>query len=337
MKRILFFFLLISNVALAQKPSWIMDEERFRNYPREQYLTGFAVNAGQNSAGFMNRLKAAAKSELIENIQVSVQSLKEQYKSENDGSFSEEFVASTRTFADADINGLKIEYYYDNAAQMGYVFAYANKNEVQDYYKAKIAFLIKNIENTINSARQLEVDGNKGRARKMYEEISSPLKELSFAQSLLIAIGSDDESLQIEKSLAMKSEITKAIVHMQSAIAVYIKSDEVNFGQPVKLLEPKLKAALSQHGCSFTPKPDKSDWRITIEASTRKGAEIEGLCFAYLDVEVSLVESKTGKEIYSNNFSDLKGGGLDYKTAGRKAYDTNLQSITDEIIKYLEK
>jgi hypothetical protein len=183
----------------------------------------------------------------------------------------------------------------------------------------------------------LEKDGNKGRAKKMYTETEPSLKELNFAQSLLMATGSNDEGLQVEKTLALKTEITKAIARMQTAIAVYIKSDEKNFGQPVKLLEPKLKAALSQHGCSFTPEPGKADWQLTVEASTRKGAEIDGIYFSYLDVAVSLVEYRTGKEIYSNNFTDIKGGGLDYKTAGRKAYDAGLQSITNEIMKSLEK
>ena len=43
------------------------------------------------------------------------------------------------------------------------------------------------------------------------------------------------------------------------------------------------------------------------------------------------------EEIYQNNFTDLKGGALDYERAGRKAYDAGLDKITNEIVKNLEK
>ncbi|GHT41457.1 hypothetical protein AGMMS49965_11270 [Bacteroidia bacterium] len=324
-------------LAMAQTPQWVNDTYRSTNYSGAQYLTGFAVNEGSNTESFTKNLKAAAKAELIEGIQVSVQSAKTNQKSENNGNFSEDFTATTRTFADADITGLKMEYYYDNAKKMGYAFAYANKSEVKGFYTANISFGIQKIESAISSAQQLEESNNKGKAKKTYEEALPLFKEVQFAQQLLIAIGSDEASVQTEKSLRLKEEIIKSITRMQSAIVVYIKSDEKNFTQKVSLLEPKLKAFLSQRGCSYTTTPESADWLLTIEASTRQGREVDEIFFSYLDVIISLVERKTGKEIYGNNFTDLKGGGLDYLTAGRKAYDASLQKIVDEIAKVLEK
>jgi hypothetical protein len=337
MKKLLLLFTLMSSFATAQKPAWIDDTYRMTNYSYENYLTGFAVNEGSNTDAFTKNLKAAAKAELIEGIQVSVQSAKTNLKSENNGNFSEDFTATTRTVADADITGLKMEYYYDNATKQGYAFAYVSKSEVKGFYTANISFGIQKIESVISSAQQLEASNNKGKAKKIYEEALPLFKDLQFAQQLLIAIGSDEASVQTEKSLRLKEEIIQSITRMQSAIVVYITSKEQNFTQKVSLLEPKLKAFLSQRGCSYTTNPESADWLLTIEASTRQGREVEGIFFSYLDVIVSLVERSTGKEIYSNNFTDLKGGGLDYVTAGRKAYDASLQRIVDEIAKVLEK
>jgi hypothetical protein len=337
MKKILFLFLLFPVLVIAQKPLWTIDENRNENFPHNLYFTGFVTNAGSNTAEFAEALKASAKSELIESIQVSIQSSKMHAKSEVNGNFSENFLSNTLTFADADINGMRKEYYYDNTAQTGYSFAYVNKNELRGYYKANIAFIIQKIESDIGSARQLESEGSKGKAKKIYEGINLLFKDLAFAQSLLIAIGSEEESVQAEKSLVLKSEITMAVSRMQSDIIVYLTSKEMNFMQPVKLLEPKLKASLSQYGCSYTTDLGKADWLLAIDASTHKGNEIEGIYFSYLNVSVSLVEQRTGKEIYSNNFTALKGGGLDYETAGRKAYDASLQLISDEIMRNLEK
>jgi hypothetical protein len=337
MKQIICLLLLAPLLSFAQKPQWAADADRRLSYPREQYLTGFAVNVGRNTASFMDALKASAKSELVEGIRVSVQSAKQVSTSEAHGVLSEEYLSTATTFAEADINGLKVEHYYDAATQTGYAFAYAVKSEVRGYYKASIAFTVQKIEGAIGSAAQLESSGSKGRAKKMYEEVQPLFGELSFAQSLLIAIGSDEESLQAEKSLALKSALASATARMQSAITVCVQSDEANFGQRVRLLEPKLKAALSQRGCSYTSNPDKADWLLTISAATRQGREVEGIYFSFLDATVSLVERSTGKEIYSNNFTDLKGGGLDYETAGRKAYDSSLQQIADAITSSLEK
>jgi len=339
MKKILLLLplLLFSMLTFGQKLQWITDKERLEYYPREQYLTGYAINIGRNTKEFSEALKASAKAELAENIQVSVQSAKVNYRSEVDGNFSESFVATTLTFADADLNGLKIEYYYDNNTQTGYAFAYVNKPELRGYYKARITFIIQQIESTLNNAAQLEKDGNKGRAKKMYEEAGLQFNDLQIAQSLLIAVGCDEESMQIEKSLSLKSATTQALAQMQTAIIVYIESREDIFGRQVNILAPKLKALLSQHGCSYTNEQARADWMLSIMATTRRGQEVEGIYFSFLDATVSLIDQHTGKEIYGNNFTDLKGGGLDYESAGRKAYDASLQHISKEIVASIEK
>jgi hypothetical protein len=337
MKKIFSLLLLVPVVAFSQKPSWVTGMGSDDNFPRTHYLTGFAVNEGKETPTFIKVLKASAKSELIEGIIVSVQSAKQLHTSERHGEVSEEYTATTSSFADADINGLKIEYYYDGKTQTGYAFAYANKSEVRGYYKANISFLIQKMEAAMSSAAQTEQE-NKGKARKMYEEIKPLFKELDFAQSLLIAIeGKEDESQQIAKSVALKADVTNAISRLQSAVIVYIQSQEKNFDKTVHLLEPKLKAELSKRGCSFTSTREKADWLLTIDAATREGSEMDGIYIAFLDATITLVECKTNKEIYTNNFTDLKGGGIDYDRAGRKAYDSGLQQITKEIIRSIEK
>jgi hypothetical protein len=337
MKKIFFLLLLIPAAAFAQKPAWVTGMGSDSRFPRAHYLTGFAVNTGRETPAFIKSIKASAKSELIEGIIVSVQSAKLLHKSERNGEVSEDYTATTSSLADADINGLKIEYYYDSREQTGYAFAYANKSEVKGYYKANISLLIQKLEAMEVNAAQAELE-NKGKARKMYAKALPLFSELSFAQNLLIAIeGREDESQQIAKSLELKSEITKAIARLQSAIIVYIQSQETNFGATVHLLEPKLKAELSKQGCSFTPMREKADWLLTINAATRRGSELDGIYFAFLDATITLVEKKTNKEIYANNFTDLKGGGVDYERAGRKAYDSGLQKITREIIASIEK
>ncbi|MDR3286926.1 MAG: hypothetical protein LBT27_05745 [Prevotellaceae bacterium] len=338
MKKIFFLLFFIPFVCFAQKPSWVTDMVRNNDYPKEQYLTSFVSNVGAESPAFINALKASAKSELIEGIIISVQSTKYLAKSEIKGVVSEEYTAVSLSFADATINGLHTEYYYDKSAHTGYCFAYADKNKIKDYYKTNISFIIQKIEMTIENAKQFEDDGNKGRARKTYESATPFFDELNVDQFLLIAIeGNENESAQMQKTLALKAEIIQSVSWLQTAIAIYVQAKEKNFEQTVHLLEPKIKAELSKYGCSFVPTRENADWMLVINAQTRKGSVVEGIYFSYLDATISLVEKKSGKEIYNNNFTDIKGGGLDYDKAGRKAYDSGLKKIADEIIINIEK
>lgn len=333
----LIFLLIFATTSFAQQPHWVNDDERYVSYPNEHFLTGFSMNIGNNTINFVESLKASAKTELIESIQVSIQSEKVNYKSDINGIFNETFTSTTLSFANADINGLKIEYHYDKNTQTGYAFAYVDKMVIREYYRAKISFIIQKIEHAINGAQQIESNGSKGQAQKKYKETYLFFADLHVAQSLLIAIGSEEESMQITKTLTLKSGIEQALSRMKTAIAIHFKSHERNFGQEVNLLEPKLKALLADHGCSYTNNRENADWLVIIKAATRKGNQVEGLFFSYLDVNLSLIEQRTGKEVYNNNFTGLKGGGLDYESAGLKAYDNGMQQIANELILNIEK
>jgi hypothetical protein len=83
---------------------------------------------------------------------VQVSSAKELCKSEQNGIYSEDYTTTTAFFASAEINGLKIEYYYDKSALTGYALAFANKSEVKGWYKANISFILQKIENALSDA-----------------------------------------------------------------------------------------------------------------------------------------------------------------------------------------
>jgi hypothetical protein len=334
-RALLALLLLLPLVTLAQKPVWVTDRSL---YPNTHFLVGYAENIGTETPEFIAELKASAKSALIESISVSVTSLRELYKSESKGVYSEEYVSATSSFADADINGLTIDYYYDKASNRGYAVAHAAKNDVKGYYTANIAVIIQKIEAGIDNARQAETDGQRGRAKRTYEELAPLFAELERAQSFLMAIeGGEPEEAQIRKTLTLQQTITQAIARLQTAIIVYITSVESNLGHPVQILEPKLKAELSEHGCSFIPEQTETDWVLSVETSTRRGDSVNDICFSYLDAKVSLVEGATGKEIYGNTFTNIKGGALSFTQAGIKAYETVSTLIADEIVKKLER
>ncbi len=115
-------------------------------------------------------------------------------------------------------------------------------------------------------------------------------------------------------------EASFKVVVMPSTI--YVKSVENNFGQSldVKLIEPKLKQSLSSEGFDFDEVGDNSDYIISIRASSRKGGNVGGVYFAYVDVTISVYDNILGKEIYKESINNVKGGGGTFEQAGGKAY-----------------
>jgi len=117
-------------------------------------------------------------------------------------------------------------------------------------------------------------------------------------------------------------------------LTAYIDAKESNFGQTqnVSQLEPMIKNALLAEGFSFVDKLNDADLVITVLADSRKGAEVYGQYVAYVDVSLSVLDMNTGKEIYKNRLSDIKGIHLDYDHAGIKAYENAGETITNEVV-----
>ncbi len=119
-----------------------------------------------------------------------------------------------------------------------------------------------------------------------------------------------------------------------SGSVFYITSNEANFGQKtdVLYLAPKIKEALTNYNITFTNDISKADAMIKIKANTRKGSEIYGMYSAFADVTLSITDLKSGKELYKNTFSHIKGIDRNFNKAGLKA----LSNASEEILKKIK-
>jgi hypothetical protein len=340
-------FVLVSLALFGQEvpPDWLDRTEREFVYPNRTFITGFAserLAANADVDEVKNHLAAEAKRQLSESIRLKIESETRTSDHSLQAGGREEIVSSydaaVRASSNTEVVGVKTDTYFDSKKQTVYAFAYVNKHELAGYYKAQIGMLVAQAESALRTAEQLERSDEKAKARKQCEGAVPLLEQVRYAQGLLTAIASaDSESLQQAKSEALRGTAAQMQARLAQAVYVYVESKETNFGQTVHLLEPKLKAELSKHGCSFTTDRYDADWMLNIEASTRRGSETNGIYMAFLDAIVSLVERKSGKEIYKNSFTDLKGGSTDYDRAGRKAYDGGVEKIAREIVGNLEK
>ncbi|WP_456442892.1 LPP20 family lipoprotein, partial [Caldithrix abyssi] len=160
------------------------------------------------------------------------------------------------------------------------------------------------------------------------------------AHSRILRINANDNlqivvaDLAIEKSISQTNPspllkgITNTLVRPStrfminvSGLTAYIESKEVNLGRTVEIkqLEPALKNILSDNGFTFTDSPVDVDFIIKIKATARKGAEMYGLYSSFVNLTFSVIDMRSGQEIYKNVLENVKGIDLNYEKAGFKA------------------
>ena len=113
-----------------------------------------------------------------------------------------------------------------------------------------------------------------------------------------------------------------------------IQASEKNLGNEldVRRIEPKLKAALTKVGYSVVEDRSQAHYVVDIRANSRKGAEVFGQYTAFVDVEVSVLDQASGKQIYTNALTNIKGIHLDYQSAGMEAFENAAQKVRQSII-----
>lgn len=114
----------------------------------------------------------------------------------------------------------------------------------------------------------------------------------------------------------------------------YIESNESNLGvkSDIPQVSSKLKEKLSEYAFNFTPDYTGADFYISIKAQTRQGNIVSGLHFSYADVSVSITDLQTGKELYKDSFSNIKGGGNSFALASRKALDKAAEKVIEAVL-----
>jgi len=124
-----------------------------------------------------------------------------------------------------------------------------------------------------------------------------------------------------------------------SGLAIKLNVQENHFSKPAEVLyvEPKLKNKLSQKGFSFVSDPAQADIIINCEADSRKGMSAYGMNSAYVDLRLSVLDLKTGEEIYKNSLTNIKGMHLDFNKASVKAFQNAADKVAELLPEMIEK
>jgi hypothetical protein len=153
-------------------------------------------------------------------------------------------------------------------------------------------------------------------------------------------ISADSSSIILSAVLNSLSVPSTKMVLSVTGLQVYVDADESQFGDRMKQLriEPAIKNKLVEKGFAFTNDMANASVVINIKADSRQGSETMGLCVSYVDVTVSVLDMRSGEEIYKNSMNNVKGISDTYAKGAFKAFDEAAKNIVDGLIpKLVEK
>jgi hypothetical protein len=244
------------------------------------------------------------------------------------------FEAAVKTSATIELAGIKTDSYYDEREELVYGFAYVNKYELIGYYNAALTMNMQQLESILNTAKHLEVNGEKVKARQQYEESVPLLVKVEQAQDVLVALDKN-ATLQRDKTAGYRNEIVVALVRLAQGVYIYFESQEDMFGKNSALIANKVKSILSKNGCSFTTDAAQADFILKLNASARKHGDPGQILFCYADVEVELIKKKKKKTVYQEELKQ-KGGHTTYENAAREAFEEAGTTIAGKLMERIE-
>lgn len=191
---LLFTVILLSHSSFSQKPSWFDFDKRKVSYPDAEYFTGFGMAKLTKGELQEDNLKAAesyAQQELIESIQVTVQSAAVHELSEQNQEIRESYKQAVSSFSKVSLPGIEDETWYDKKKKTAYAFAWISKQELAGYYQDQLNMNATQMDAKLQKAKQLFASNQKQKALEAYQACFPILRQMEEALAMLITIGLD--------------------------------------------------------------------------------------------------------------------------------------------------
>jgi hypothetical protein len=225
--------LLLSALLSAQTPAWVDFAQRQQTYPDEVYFTGFVMNElnkEESTGALLEKLKVNAVEALISTVQVTVESVSTLLQTQVNDQLSDEFKSASTSFSKIDLTGLHTETYFDKRNKMAYAIAWVSKEELIDYYAARLNQLKSDIAAKIAAADQFVAIDDEENALKAYYSCMPLFREAESAYAVIILLKAPHE--QMTPIQAYEVEVTKGIqqVHRSDQLSLDELCGFLSFG-----------------------------------------------------------------------------------------------------------
>lgn len=236
----LFLFICFFNFLSANsKPAWVDDDDRLKNYPESEYLTGFTLESDISKGGnaeLYNKLITNARTQLIQNVKVKIQVLSnlntDNLQQNNSVSFRQQFTENASSTSDLELHGIKTETYYDKSEKTVYAFAWCRKSELRDYYKGRFTEKQRKIENSLvlaknkwNNNRDIPSVADIDPVYPYLQEMELDINMISLLGSAVVADLLREESNSISQSI--ETLVNDMVNHSVSNVQLKANATEI--------------------------------------------------------------------------------------------------------------
>jgi hypothetical protein len=321
-KTMILFALLIASIltqfACSQtKPLWTEEIRRNASHPASEWYTGFSqdiLEPKTKAAEALERLERDAQKRMIEGINVRISSKSttetesntKQLGKNTAETFEQRHKQAIQASANIEIANAEISSYHDKKTNHIYAFAAVKKKDLANFYRSKINSLFSLINREFTLADQLTEHGKKNVALAKIYAIEDSLKNISYWNSYLQAVESDNSHIAKETVLWQKANEAK--IQLQNGTAIYldISGNEENYSN----LDEQLGAQMQEKGCNCTIAEEKeaADYTVTIKAKLSRCNENpygEVYCYANAD---AIVNNPKFKKPVNIKIPEAKGG-----------------------------
>lgn len=211
------------------------------------------------------------------------------------------------------------------------------KFEIIDNLKNELTQKLLQVESCLSTCDELLSVGEKNNARKLCESAKNMMNTIRSVQDSMRKIDPSVsvQTLELQRTEKLRNNIELLSSQLSQAIVIYIESSEELFGKQVTIISDKLRAKLSDDGCSFTDDISKADFKLTISSETKESSRMENLVFCYADVTFDLFDTHKQRLVYRDDISE-KGGSTTKEKAASKAAESSADTIVRKIVKWIK-
>lgn len=325
-------------IGVHGQSAWIDDEYRATHFPTDKFYSAYYYKFNEN--GDLNKtidsalkevqalLANSISSKVSSNSRSSVTSINSNAGYEE----REEFYNDMKVASDAHLINVHTEYYYEKETDKVHAFAYVKRSELITFLDSHISSDLATLGEKINGINDLLESGYKKEANTRFEELMPLLNNLTYYLNNLMTVDASNSHIsEYSKQIEEYANVIKKInSDMSHNMTIYF---EAQLETPFKIrnfIPDRCKGELSSKGFSFVSSPVLADYIVNIVCITRTSSVSETSCYAFADIDISIIRGRDSANLYEDSMS-IKGGALTEEKAHRKA----MQNVPDKIVEQI--
>ncbi|MBR1787536.1 MAG: hypothetical protein IJ756_10315 [Paludibacteraceae bacterium] len=341
--------LLFAGKAKVDYPEWCNSEYRRMNYPAEAYFLGFIQSEkedGETVDVSIQRVETEARVQAVSAIQTYLESAVSERSMEATANgitdTKELFESHTKLSVSMEISGLQVLSWHNPQGKEVAAIAFIKKQTLVRQMDKKIIAGLTKIETLLNNADLLVKNGQKAQAKKEVQKAEKLFDEVYEAQKILLLAdpAADAEQAQIAETRQLHERYVRTLADLKNGLTLCVRCQALLEDENYNSFCEELRGKLSVMEVSFTDNENEADYLIDIDAKTnRQRANVYGSTTSYVvmaDANVKLTKTAGSKLIYEDMLHQKGLHTMGYRDAGKDAYKTLLNTISQELKKYIE-